>query len=217
MTMRGGLMQSIHAFCKRACLGALAMLLLPISAQGQGAAVPFAIVPWDLLPTVAGFGAIGGVIYELIALHGNIEWPHKTSETEVPMGGFTHAQLGHLFDLGIVARIIIGAAAAVVVFWALPLEQGIRLLAVSLIAGSAGTAVFRSLQDRLLASLNAAKVEEVAAGLEDLNQRLTVSSGSASGGAGFAPAAVTTDVAEIRGRVQALLSIARPRTKPRSP
>ena len=202
-------MRPVNAYF-RVQLAASALLVLPIAAHGQETTPPLDVaMPWDLLWMVAAFGAIGGVIYELIALHGNIEWPHKTKETEVPEGGFTHAQLPFLFDLGILARLIIGAAAALIVFWVLPVEQGIRLLAVSVIAGSAGTAVFRSLQDRLLAALNGAKVQELATGLEDVDQQLSTLQGGITASTAASSGVRVDKVSEIRGSVQTLLKMAR--------
>jgi len=165
---------------------------------------------WADLALVALFGALGGVVYELIALQGNVEWPHKTKKEELPEAGYGYAKFGHLFDLGIVARLVIGAAAAVVVFWVLPREH---LVAVSIVAGSAGTAVFRSLQDRMLAALNGAKVENLAAGIESLDESLeSVSRQAAAVSATGAPASAAADLtakaAELRGQVRALLKIA---------
>lgn len=102
------------------------------------------------------FGAVGGVVYELIMLQGNIEFPHRPSADEVAQA-YPYAIVGHLYDLGVVARVFIGSTAAIAALWLLkpkhPLE--IELMAGSLIAGSAGIAVFRSLQDRLTAALAA--------------------------------------------------------------
>jgi hypothetical protein len=97
-------------------------------------------------------GGIGGVVYELLILQGNIEWPHKPDPDEIT-DKFPYAVPKFLFDLGIFARIIIGAAAALAALLVLTPDSTTSLLAISLVAGSAGTSVFRSMQDRLLASL----------------------------------------------------------------
>jgi len=178
-------------------------------------------VDWAPLAIAATFGAIGGVVYELIALQGNIEWPHRAVKEDLPQDGYGHAILGYLFDLGILARIVVGAAAAIIVFWVLPIADltGDRLVAIALVAGSAGTAVFRSLQDRLIAALNAAKTESLTAGLKDLLEKVSVLESTptppadgahpaVAAGAVGGQAALQTAAADIRGRIEALLKVA---------
>jgi len=164
-----------------------------------------------LLSLSAACGAVGGVVYELIVLQGNIEWPHRPTGDEMPEGGYVFANAKHLYDLGIIARLIVGAAAALAIYWVIPAEQGLKFFAVSVVAGSAGTAVFRSLQDRLLSALNASKVntlgkglEGVLKGLEGLDERAMAERGPA----GQPHTEIQTKVAAIRGSVQTLMKIA---------
>jgi hypothetical protein len=97
-------------------------------------------------------GGVGGVVYELLILQGNIELPHRPDQDEIT-DKFPYAIPKFVYDLGIFARIIIGAAAALAALLVLTPATTTTLLATSLVAGSAGTSVFRSIQDRLLAAL----------------------------------------------------------------
>jgi hypothetical protein len=97
-------------------------------------------------------GGVGGIVFELLNLQGNIERPHAPSEDELA-AKLAYATPENVIDLGIFARIIIGAFAAVPVMVYIEPETVFILLAMSLVAGSAGTAVFRSLQDRLLIAI----------------------------------------------------------------
>ncbi len=96
-------------------------------------------------------GAIGGIVYELLLLQGNIEKPHQPTEQEAEK--YPYAIFAYLFDLGIYARIIVGALAAVAATLAFTPSTPLSLLATGVIAGSAGVSIFRSMQDRLLAAL----------------------------------------------------------------
>jgi hypothetical protein len=106
---------------------------------------------WTLLVTLAA-GAAGGVVYELLMLQGNIEKHHKPKPGEVTEKNI-YANPDFMYDLGIWARIIIGALAAVAALFVLSPSTAFGLVATAIIAGSAGTAVFRSLQDRLSTAL----------------------------------------------------------------
>ncbi|MHB8069664.1 MAG: hypothetical protein ACYDIC_17360 [Desulfobaccales bacterium] len=97
-------------------------------------------------------GGVGGIVYELLILQGNLELPHKPDPEEIT-DKFPYAVPKFLFDLGIFARIIIGGAAALAALLVLTPVSTTNLLAISLVAGSAGTSVFRSMQDRLLTAL----------------------------------------------------------------
>lgn len=161
-------------------------------------------ISWDVVGIAALFGAVGGVVYELTVLQGNVEWPHRTRADELPKTGYAHAGKGHLYDLGIFARIFIGAAAALIVFWAIPVpEPGIHLIAIGLVAGSTGTAIFRSLQDRLLAAVRAEKNENVKRGLKGLQSKMEQVQPPATAGGASAE-----KFAEVRGQVAALLKVA---------
>lgn len=97
-------------------------------------------------------GGLGGFVYELLILQGNIEWPHTPDPDEIT-DKLPYAIPKHLYDLGIFARVFIGGAAAWAALLVLSPSTTTTLLATSLVAGSAGTSVFRSIQDRLLAAL----------------------------------------------------------------
>lgn len=94
-------------------------------------------------------GGVGGIVFELLNLQGNIELPHAPTEDELA-AKLAYATPKNVTDLGIFARIIIGALAAVPAMAWLEPNSVLFLLAMSLVAGSTGTAVFRSFQDRLL-------------------------------------------------------------------
>lgn len=142
---------------------------------------------WVFLVVVALFGALGGLVYELMTLRGRFEVPHRTDD--IATGEDLEGAIAkYLYDLGLLGRMIIGALAAIVVVWPLGLiERGpLAVLSGSILAGAAGIAVFRSLQDRLLAAIatrelvktqaQAAEqtqaVEEAAVELEQLKGRL---------------------------------------------
>ncbi len=105
-----------------------------------------------VLIVAATAGALGGLVYELLILQGSVERPHRLTEEEVTEG-FPYAKPKYMFDLGILARVIIGALAAVAALVVFAPNSALELVAMAIIAGSAGTAVFRSLQDRLTAAL----------------------------------------------------------------
>lgn len=120
-----------------------------------------------LLLTVAT-GGVGGIVYELLILQGNIELPHTPDSDEITEK-FPYAIPKHLYDLGIFARVIIGATAALAALLVLSPTTTITLLATSLVAGSAGTSVFRSIQDRLLAALAQKNAADTQAKLTKVN------------------------------------------------
>lgn len=109
---------------------------------------------WIFLGVVAFFGALGGLVYELMTLRGRLEIPHKADDVDADED-LSGAVARYLYDLGLLGRMIIGALAAIVVVWPLGLvESGpLAVISGSIIAGAAGIAVFRSLQDRLMAAL----------------------------------------------------------------
>jgi len=114
---------------------------------------------WLLILFAMLWGGIGGFVYELLILQGNIEIRHKLTKDEIAER-FLYAIPTYLYDLGYFSRIIIGAGAAVAVLWVVQPSSLIGLAAVSLIAGSAGSSVFRSMQDRLNAALAVQKLAE---------------------------------------------------------
>lgn len=147
-----------------------------IQALVSGLADPFLYLV--LLITLVA-GGLGGLIYDLITLQGNWERPHQLTEEEVTEAS-TYARTAYMYDLGSWARVIVGGLAAVAVFLVFSPSSVLELVAAALIAGSAGTAIFKSLQDRLTSVLAlkeaaetraaaaemAGKVEEAAAALE---------------------------------------------------
>lgn len=121
---------------------------------------------WSALIVTLLGGAIGGVVYELLILHGNIEMPHRLTAAEQMEN--PHAIAAYMYDLGIWARVVIGAIAAIAALVVVNPESLVKLLATAIIAGSAGTSIFRSLQDRLLAAL----AQKESANLRAVNDKL---------------------------------------------
>lgn len=97
-------------------------------------------------------GGCGGFIFELLNLQGNVEKPHKPTDDELA-AKFAYALPKHVVDLGVRARILIGTFAAPPAILFLRPESAFGFIAMSIVAGSAGTAVFRALQDRLLVAV----------------------------------------------------------------
>ena len=104
-------------------------------------------------------GGVGGIIFELLNLQGNIERPHAPTEDNWA-AELAYATPPNVIDLGIFARIIIGACAAVPTMVYIPPSSVLMLLATSLVAGSTGTAVFRSLQDQFLIAITKQEASE---------------------------------------------------------
>jgi hypothetical protein len=176
---------------------------------------------WTLLVTLAA-GAAGGVVYELLMLQGNIEKSHKPT-TEETLEKYPYAIAEFMYDLGIWARIIIGALAAVAALFVLSPNTAFGLVATAVIAGSAGTAVFRSLQDRLSAALAkqetaatkegtqvaSEKTEEALHLLTDLKTRLAgASSGSTLVPRGIESSRTAPDLGDF-DKIERLLSEAK--------
>jgi hypothetical protein len=107
---------------------------------------------WLVLLVTLIVGSAGGIVYELLILQRNIEKPHKPTAAESEEK-FPYAIYQHMYDLGILARMIIGALAAVVGLWIFNPNTTFSWLAIAVVSGSAGTSVFRSMQDRLLAAM----------------------------------------------------------------
>ena len=107
---------------------------------------------WLMLVVTLFSGAIGGVVYELLILQGNIELPHKATSEEA-QGENLHAITQYMLDLGVFSRIIIGAAAALASLLVVEPSTTTGLIATAIVAGSAGTSIFRSLQDRIIATM----------------------------------------------------------------
>lgn len=83
------------------------------------------------------FGALGGLVYELLVLQGSIETPHRVAE-----GGW-------VLDLGVLGRMLMGAMAAVAGLYVAPPETAYKLVAVAVVAGVSASAIFKSVQSRV--------------------------------------------------------------------
>jgi hypothetical protein len=127
-----------------------------------------------LMILAAIVGAVGGFVGELMISRrsgsGQLEAPHKSDR-------------GRFWDLGFFAGIIVGAAAAVAVMLLLPpaetvVKDGvettsydlIRVVAQSLIVGSAGTSFMRALRDKVSKVVADTKLETVKGQLDELSQ-----------------------------------------------
>ncbi|MEH1945968.1 MAG: hypothetical protein V7K77_03100 [Nostoc sp.] len=120
------------------------------------------LVNWDisvaLFLTLLG-GAFGGLIFELINLKGNIEWPHKPTEDEVATK-LAYATPKNVCDWGVFSRILIGVAAAPGAMLFFHPETTFSLIAMSIVAGSIGSSVFESLQNRLLIGIAQKEIDD---------------------------------------------------------
>jgi hypothetical protein len=195
-----------------------------VYAQGEGPD-PAAITKgfgdlrfWAALLATLVAGALGGIVYELLILQGNLELPHRPTDVEVGDTA-TYALSRNMYDLGIWARVIIGALAAVGAMLALTPTNTFALLATAIVAGSAGTSIFRSLQDRFavaIAEMEVAQTKQVAerqqAKLEQAAQLLSVARGQLAADEGLesvGPIGLSEARLSDLDKVQQLLSEAR--------
>jgi hypothetical protein len=105
---------------------------------------------WIALGAAAAAGGMGGIVAELLSLHGHIELPHRVKPRR---GVKRRTHLGdpeHEIDLGIISRVLLGATAALALLALDAPGNPTALLVNSLIAGSAATGVFRLVQGRML-------------------------------------------------------------------
>jgi F0F1-type ATP synthase assembly protein I len=110
---------------------------------------------WLALGMAALFGGLGGVVAELLSLRGHIELPHRVRRPRTAR----RSRLGNPrfeLDLGIVSRVLLGAAAGLALLAIYAPTSPTGLVVNALIAGSAGTGVFRLVQGRLLAGQGSA-------------------------------------------------------------
>lgn len=107
---------------------------------------------WRTLLVLMSAGAAGGLVFELLNLKGNIEWPHGPTKDELA-AKFAYASPENLYDLGYLARLIIGALSAPLAIAAVQPGSAFVMLSTSVVAGSSGALIFRSLQDRLVAAI----------------------------------------------------------------
>lgn len=117
---------------------------------------------WMMLGVILAAGSLGGLVYELLNLQGNIELPHKPTDDDLAVK-FAYAHARNVIDLGVVARLLIGALAAPPAIAVVRPETAFVLLATSAVAGSAGTLIFRALQDRLLVAVLQTGIDEMGA------------------------------------------------------
>jgi hypothetical protein len=109
---------------------------------------------WFTLLATFVAGAIGGIVYDLLLLEGRLERPHAFDPNAKESFADTNIAIGkYTFDLGTISRVIIGGIAAIAAMWVFSPTDTFELLSISVIAGSAGTSVFNSLKDRLIAAL----------------------------------------------------------------
>jgi len=110
----------------------------------------FAPALWITLGMAAAFGGLGGIVAELLSLRGHIELPHRIRRSG--RGRRTRlADPRYEVDLGIFARLLLGAAAALALLSLYSPTSPTALVANALIAGSAAAGVFRIVQGRMLA------------------------------------------------------------------
>jgi hypothetical protein len=114
---------------------------------------------WIMLAIVAGFGGFGGLVYDLLqARAGNSGMLELLGRRE----------RNRYFDLGTIASILVGAAAAIAVLYIFPptitIEEGgtattqydlVAVISLSVIVGSAGPSVLEIAQQRIKAAMSA--------------------------------------------------------------
>lgn len=114
---------------------------------------------WKTLVVIMSAGAAGGLVFELLNLKGNIEWPHGPTKDELA-AKFAYATPENLYDLGYLARLLIGALSAPVTIAVVGSSSVFAMLATSVVAGSSGALIFRALQDRLTAAIYNKQLDE---------------------------------------------------------
>ena len=117
---------------------------------------------WIALLLTMVAGGFGGFVFELLNLQGNVERKHEPTEDDFA-AKFAYASPENVIDLGVRARIIIGMFAAPPAMLFLRPESAFALIAMSIVAGSAGTGFFRALQERLLLAVAQNEKEEAQA------------------------------------------------------
>jgi hypothetical protein len=140
-----------------------AMATLPVTAAGMNAiglttdvhtvALANGLVEgslWMTLGMAALFGGLGGVVAELLSLHGHIEVPHRVRRgTSARRARLSNPR--YEVDLGILSRLVLGGAAGVALLALYAPPNATALVVNALIAGSAATGFLRLAQGRLLA------------------------------------------------------------------
>lgn len=130
-----------------------------------------AVVFWTMI-----FGALGGLVFELLLLRGYVALPHRYKPGRVPdndiflLDGFTKPRSA--VDFGVFARMFVGAMAALAILLVVSPAARMQLIAAAVIAGSAGASIFDTLRARLTASLAVADAADVRNKSEQLEARL---------------------------------------------
>ena len=130
---------------------------------------------WIALLLTMVAGGFGGFVFELLNLQGNIERKHEPTEDDLA-AKFAYASPKNVIDLGVRARIIIGMFAAPPAILFLQPESVFALIAMSIVAGSAGTGFFRALQDRLLIAVAQNEKEEAQTQIRRQKRKLNAKS-----------------------------------------
>lgn len=131
------------------------------------------------------FGALGGLVYEMVVLQGSIEQPHRVQE-----GGW-------VYDLGVWGRMLMGALAATAALYAVPPESAYKLVAVSVVAGASASAIFKSLQARveaMIAQQVAGQAQEAASLIADKAEQMAETLGISDPGGSTRTARVSGPV-----------------------
>lgn len=118
---------------------------------------------WTMLAIVAGFGGFGGLVYDLLQIRSGNSGMLET---------LGRREKNRYFDLGTIASILIGAAAAIAVLYILPptitIEEGgnattqydlVAVIALSVIVGSAGPSFLEMAQQRIKAAVSAQEAQ----------------------------------------------------------
>ena len=119
---------------------------------------------WMVVGFAALFGALGGVVAELLSLHGNVELPHRHGRRPRRI---RPEDPRNEVDLGICSRMVLGAAAGVALLSIYMPDNATMLVANTLIAGSAATGLLRLVKLRLLNNSEAEKKPRPAATGQD--------------------------------------------------
>ena len=122
------------------------------------------------------FGGLGGLVYEFLRLHGNLELPHRYQPDENPEDEqyslAQYATASNVYDFGVLARIFVGSMAAIAILLVISPEDRVKLFSVAVIAGSAGASIFDTLRARLVATLAAADAADLRVKSEQLDEKL---------------------------------------------
>ena len=108
---------------------------------------------WFTLVVILLFGAFGGFCYELLLRKGTIELPHRVRPNTGRV--FTHAAAKDLFALGVVGRMLVGAAAAVGVLVMVSPSSAQAAAGLAVTSGASAPALIRLLRKQLMFAADA--------------------------------------------------------------